>query len=218
MPRKSKYKLSDKQRKNKNNMLTTPLKKVDDIPDVDKIINSDDMLIKVGFVSNLMVRHHTVDQMRKEYEAEFGEPISYGKMNKLRHATKLIYLSQIAKDRDILVAEELMQADWELRELMEAWDKSKEGALKKSKHTAKSVGTEMTTYDLDEETENTERSFGDIRYMEQIGKVRQRIINVLGLEAPKQQPQQQNTGAAAVTINVVGKPQNIDISEAQVVK
>lgn len=98
---------------------------------------------------------------------------------------------------------------------MNAWDRSKEESKKKIKHTANSSGSEMMTYDLDEETTQTENNFGDVRYLEQLGKVRQRVINVLGLEAPKQATQT-NTTMPAVTINVVeSKPKIIQVEDTK---
>lgn len=214
---KSKYKLSEKERKNKSNMLLTPLKKQDDIPTVEDIIKNDAMYAQIAFVSRMMVYNLTTQELRERYEEEFGEKISVYKINKLRHAARMVYLTQTVTERDSLVAEELMRIDWEAKELMEAWDKSKQGGLKKTKHKANSSGSEMMTYDLDEETIEATRSFGDIRYMEQLGKVRQRYINLLGLEAPKQQAQQQNSTTPTVTINVVENKKNITVQDVDVV-
>lgn len=214
---KSKYKLSEKERKNKSNMLLTPLKKQDDIPTVEDIIKNDAMYAQIAFVSRLMVYNLTTQELRERYEEEFGEKISAYKINKLRHAARMVYLTQTVTERDSLVAEELMRIDWEAKELMEAWDKSKQGGLKKTKHKANSNGSEMMTYDLDEETIEATRSFGDIRYMEQLGKVRQRYINLLGLEAPKQQAQQQNNTMPTVTVNIVDSPRrNIVVEDIKV--
>lgn len=210
-----KYKLSHKEKCNKSNKLKTPLQKIDDIPSVDEIIKDDAMLVRVAFISNLMVRNCTNQQMREQYKEHFGEDISYYKVSKLRNAARMVYYIQIAKDRDEQIAEELMKAEWEARELMNAWDKSKEGSERHIKHKANSDGSEMMTYDLDEETTQTDRNAGDVKYLEQLSKVRQRVINILGLEAPKQQPVQ--TTMPSVTINVVDKEQrNITVEDVKI--
>ena len=213
-----KYQLSRKEKENRRNKLKTPFEKLDDIPAVEDIIKNDAMLVRVAFISSLMVRNMTSQQMREKYTEHFGEEVSQYKITQLRRAARLVYLSQISTNRDEQIAEELMRAEWESNELMNAWDDSKKGGLKKTHHKAKSDGTELTTYDLDEDTEETTRSFGDIRYMEQLGKVRQRVISMLGLEAPKQPVQQQNNTVPTVTINVVDRKQpTVNIEEAQVV-
>lgn len=205
MEQRQSYKLSNKERKDRISMLKTPLKKMDDLPSVDDIIKDDAMLVRVAFISNLMVRNCTNQQMKEQYEKNFEEEISIHKIVKLRNAARMVYYIQIAQERDAQIAEELMKAEWEARELMEAWDRSKDGTEKKIKHKANSNGSEMMTYDLDEETTQTDRNAGDVKYLEQLGKVRQRVINILGLEAPKQQPTQ--TTMPSVTINVVDKQQ-----------
>lgn len=193
---------------------------MDDIPTIDEIIKDDEMLIKIGFVSKLMLYRLTTQQMCERYAKEYGENISQYKMTKLRHAARMVYLTQISKERDEQVAEELMQAEWETRELIGAWEKSKQTANKKTvKHNASQVSdAPELSYSLDETTESIEETPGDIRYMEQIGKVRQRVVNILGLEAPKQQAQQSNNGnLPTVTINVVGGRRNIQVEDVEVI-
>lgn len=210
-----KYKLSRKEKNNKSNRLKTPLQKCDDIPTVDDIIKDDAMLVRVAFISNLMVRNCTSQQMQVQYKEHFNEDISYYKISKLRNAARMIYYIQIAQERNAQIADELMKAEWEARELMDAWDRSKEGNKKNIKHKAKSDGSEMMTYDLDEETTQTDVTAGDVKYLEQLSKVRQRVINILGLEAPKQQPAQ--TNMPSVTINVVDKEQrNITVEDVNI--
>ena len=210
-----KYILSEKEKRNKANMVKTPLQKLDDMPKVEDIIKDDAMLVRVAFISDLMVRNCTNQQMQTLYKERFEEEISCYKINKLRNAARMVYYIQIAQNRNEQIAEELMKAEWEARELMEAWDKSKEGTERKIKHKADSDGSDLMTYNLEEETTQTDKNAGDVKYLEQLSKVRQRVINILGLEAPKQQPVQ--TNMPSVTINVVDNQQrNITVEDVKV--
>lgn len=191
---------------------SAPLKKVDDALTVDGIIKNDEQLIKVHFISELMVKHYTPDQMRMAYYERFGEDVSIVKINKLKKLVRGVFLAEISQNHDELVAEELMHQEWELRELSEYWEKSKQGKKKVTHHKAVSDGTELTTYDLDETTTQTEETFGDLDAMRRINDVRERRIKVLGLEAPKK-PVEDSNRINAVTINVVGGTRNIEVQD-----
>lgn len=196
---------------------STPLQKVDDALNVDSIIRSEDKLIKVHFISGLMVLHKTDDEMQVAYQNKFNEEITLARIRKLRQLARAVYLAEISKNHDELVAEELMHAEWELRELSDYWERSKQGKRKISKHKANSVGTELTTYDLDEKTENFEDTYGDLDAMKRINDVRERIIKVLGLEAPKK-PVEDNSNVNAITINIVDAPKTIEVQDVQPVQ
>lgn len=187
---------------------STPLQKVDDALNVEDIVRSDEKLIQVHFISEQMVLHKTNEEMQLAYKNKFGEEISIGKVRRLRQLARAVYLAEISKNHDELVADELMHAEWELRELADYWERSKQGKHKITKHKADSVGTELTTYNLDETTDNFEESHGDLDAMKRINDVRERIIKVLGLEAPKKQVDDTNR-VNAVTINIVDKPRTI---------
>lgn len=191
---------------------SAPLKKVDDALTVDGIIRSDEQLIKVHFISGLMVRHLTVEQMQREYLEKFGESISAVQVNRLKKLVRGVFLAEISHNHEEMVAEELMHQEWELRELSEYWEKSKQGKKKITHHKAVSEGTELTTYDLDETTTQTEETFGDLDAMRRINDVRERRIKVLGLEAPKK-PTEDSSRINAVTINVVGGTKHIEVQD-----
>lgn len=196
---------------------STPLQKVDDALTVDDIVKDDAQLIQVHFIASLMVKHMTLEDMQLEYESKFGESISIAKIRRLKTLAKGVYLAEISKVHDELVAEELMHAEWELRELQSYWEKSKAGKKKTVHHKAVSDGTELTTYDLDETTESLEETFGDLEAMKRINAVRERVIKVLGLEAPKK-PVEDNNKVNAITINVVGGSKTIEVQDVEEVK
>lgn len=191
---------------------STPLQKIDDALNVEDIIRNDEQLVQVHFISKQMVLHKTSEEMRQAYVKEFGKEVSIRMINKLRQLSRAVYLAEISKNHDELVAEELMHAEWELRELSDYWERSKQGKRKITKHKANSVGTELTTYDLDETTENTEDTYGDLDAMKRINDVHERIIKVLGLEAPKKQVEDTNR-VNAVTINIVDKPRSLEVQD-----
>lgn len=191
---------------------STPLQKVDDALNVEDIIRSDSKLVQVHFISEQMVLHKTNEEIKQAYLEKFKEPISLTRVGKLRQLARAVYLAEISKNHDELVAEELMHAEWELRELADYWERSKSGKKKKTTHTAKSDGTELTTYDLNETTDNYEETYGDLDAMKRINDVRERIIKVLGLEAPKK-PVEDNTKTNAITINIVDKPKTIAVQD-----
>lgn len=191
---------------------STPLHKVDDALNVEDIVRSDDKLIKVHFISEQMVLHKSNEEMQQAYQNKFGESINISQVRRLRQLARAVYLAEISKNHDELVAEELMHAEWELRELSDYWERSKQGKRKVTKHKANSVGTKLTTYDLDETTENVEDTYGDLDAMKRINDVRERIIKVLGLEAPKK-PVEDNSKVNAITINIVDKPKTIDVQD-----
>lgn len=193
-------------------LASAPLKKVDDALTVDGIIKNDEQLIQVHFISELMVRHYTAEQMQVAYKQKFGEEISLSKLGKMKKLVRGVFLAEISHNHDELVAEELMQQEWEMKELIEYWEKSKQGKKKVTHHKANSVGTELTTYNLDETTTQTEHTFGDLDAMKRINDVRERRIKVLGLEAPKK-PAEDSNRINAVTINVVGGTRNIEVED-----
>lgn len=193
-------------------LASAPLKKVDDALTVDGIIKDDEQLIQVHFISELMVRHYTPEQMQTAYQNKFGREISLSKLGKLKKLVKGVFLAEISQNHDELVAEELMHQEWELKELSEYWERSKQGKKKVTHHKAVSDGTELTTYDLDETTTQTEHTFGDLDAMKRINDVRERRIKVLGLEAPKK-PAEDSNRINAVTINVVGGTRNIEVED-----
>lgn len=191
---------------------SAPLKKVEDALTVDGVIKSDEQLIQVHFISELMVKHYTPEQMQLEYKSKFGDDISLTKIRHLKKLVKGVFLAEISQNHDELVAEELMHQEWELRELSEYWEKSKQGKKKTVHHKAVSDGTELTTYDLDETTTTQEETYGDLDAMKRINDIRERRIKVLGLEAPKK-PSEDSGRINAVTINVVGSTRNIEVED-----
>ena len=198
---------------------STPLKKVDDALNVTDIIRDDAMLIKVHFVSDLMVKHKSNQEISDEFEARFGEPMPLSKVGRFKNLVRAVYLAEISKNRDDMVAEELMHAEWELRELMAYWEKSKSPKKKTVKHDADSDGTELTTYELHETTETTEEQIGDLDAMKKIAAVRERVINLLGLNAPKQQVQEDNGKKnGKITINIVGQTRGVQVEDVQAVE
>jgi hypothetical protein len=196
---------------------SAPLQKIDDALTVEDIIKDDAQLIQVHFIASLMTKHMTIEEMQLEYSKKFGEEIGYTKIKKLKALAKGVYLAEISKVHDELVAEELMHAEWELRELQDYWEKSKKGRKKTVHHKAVSEGTELTTYDLDETTTSIDETFGDLEAMKRINAVRERMIKVLGLEAPKK-PVEDNNKINAITINVVGSSKTIEVQDAEEVK
>lgn len=198
---------------------STPLKKVDDALNVNDIIKDDAMLIKVHFVSDLMVKHMSNSDISAAFEAHFGEPLPLSKVGYMKQLVRAVYMAEISKNKDEMVAEELMHAEWELRQLQEYWEKSKQPKNKHTHHKAKSDGTELTTYDLNEDTDETIDQIGDLNAMKCIGNVRERVIKLLGLEAPKQPVKEDdNKRPKGITINIVGNTRTIQAEEAKVVK
>lgn len=198
---------------------STPLEKVDDALDVSAIIRDDAKLVKVHFMSEMMVRHKNTQEIRAEYEKKFGESISACMVGRLRSLVRAVYLAEISKNRDEMVAEELLHANWEMQELQAYWERSKAGKKKTVKHDAVSDGTELTTYDLHETTETTEETYGDLEAIKLMGNVRNRVIDLLGLNAPKQQAEDKGSGVMKLDINIVGsKRVPTDIQEAEVVQ
>ena len=193
---------------------STPLEKQEDALSVDDIIKNDDMMFKVHFMAKMMLEHRTREEIQLNYKALFGSDIGFGAINSLKERVRLLYRVETLRSRDDMVAEELMHAEWELRELQDYWERSKQGKRKTVKHKANSVGTEMTTYDLDENTETTEETFGDLEAMRRIHDVRKRIIDVLGLAAPKQQPADINK-SNSVTIRIVDAPKRVTVQDVQ---
>lgn len=193
-------------------LASAPLNKVDDALTVDGVIKNDEQLIQVHFISELMVKHYTPEQMQLEYKKKFGVDITLTKIRNLKKLVKGVFLAEISQNHDELVAEELMHQEWELRELSEYWERSKQGKKKVTHHKAVSDGTELTTYDLDETTTQTEHTFGDLDAMKRINDVRERRIKVLGLEAPKK-PAEDSGRINAVTINVVGSTRSIEVED-----
>lgn len=198
---------------------STPLKKVDDALNVNDIIKDDAMLVKVHFVSGLMVKHMSNQEISLAFEQNFGEELPLSKVTRMKQLVRAVYMAEISKNKDEMVAEELMHAEWELKELMEYWEKSKNPKKKTTHHVADSDGTELTTYKLDETTDQTEEQIGDLDAMKRIAGVRERVINLLGLNAPKQQAKvEDDTKRGPITINIVGQTRTIQTEEAQVVE
>lgn len=198
---------------------STPLKKVDDALNVNDIIKDDAMLIKVHFVSGLMVKHMSNQEISIAFEEQFGEQLPISKIPNMKRLVRAVYMAEISKNKDEMVAEELMHAEWELRELMAYWEKSKNPKKKTVKHDANSDGTELTTYDLHETTDTTEEQIGDLDAMKRIASVRERVINLLGLNAPKQQPVEDvNKGPKSITVNIVGGMREVKVEDVQEVK
>lgn len=198
---------------------STPLKKVDDALNVNDIIKDDAMLIKVHFVSGLMVKHMSNQEISVAFEQQFGEQLPISKIPNMKRLVRAVYMAEISKNKDEMVAEELMHAEWELRQLQEYWEKSKQPKNKHTHHKAKSDGTELTTYDLKEDTDETIEQIGDLNAMKCIGNVRERVINLLGLNAPKQQPvEDANKGPKSITVNIVGGMRGVKVEDVQEVK
>lgn len=191
---------------------STPLQKQEDALTVEDIIKNDALMFRVHFMSEMMVESKNNQDIKTLYAARFGEEISNQKISVLKKYVRAVYMTEIARNRDEMVAEELMHANWELNQLKEYWEKSKLGKRKTSKHKANSVGTELTTYKLDETTENFEDTIGDLKAMELIGDVRSRVVKILGLEAPKQQPADNNK-PNSITINIVDRPKSIEVQD-----
>ena len=197
---------------------STPLKKVDDALSVNDIIKDDAMLIKVHYVSDLMVKHMSNQEISLAFEERFGEPLPVSRVTRMKQLVRAVYMAEISKNKDEMVAEELMHAEWELRQLQEYWEKSKNPKKKHTHHKANSDGTELTTYDLDEDTDETIEQIGDLNAMKYIGNVRDRVIRLLGLEAPKQQVKEEDgKKSGPITINIVGQTRMVQAEEAQVV-
>lgn len=199
---------------------STPLKKVDDALNVNDIIKDDAMLIKVHFVSDLMVKHMSNQEISAAFEAQFGEPLPLSRVTYMKQLVRAVYMAEISKNKDEMVAEELMHAEWELRQLQEYWEKSKQPKKKNTHHDADSKGTALTTYKLKEDTDETIEQIGDLNAMKYIGNVRERVIRLLGLEAPKQQPKDDDKDkkkTGPITINIVGNTRMVQTEDAQVV-
>ena len=64
---------------------STPLKKVDDALNVNDIIKDDAMLIKVHFVSDLMVKHMSNSDISAAFEAHFCEQLPLNKDGYKKH-------------------------------------------------------------------------------------------------------------------------------------
>lgn len=201
-----------------NESASSPLKKVEGALDVNEIIKDDAKLIEVHFISECMVKHLTNKEIQAEYEKEFGKEITYNMITRLKNLTRAVYLAEISHNKDELVAEELMHANWELKELQEYWQKSKRPKKKKVHHVADSDGTELTTYQLDEITETEEEQIGDLDAMKRIAAVRERVIGILGLKAPKEADDKGNKGTSGITINIVGQKKDVKVEEAQIVE
>lgn len=198
---------------------STPLKKVDDALSVNDIIKDDAMLIKVHYVSDLMVKHMTNQDISAAFEEKFGEPLPLSKVTRMKQLVRAVYMAEISKNKDEMVAEELMHAEWELRQLQEYWEKSKNPKKKHTHHKANSDGTELTKYDLDEDTDETIEQIGDLNAMKYIGNVRDRVIRLLGLEAPKQPKEDDgDKRPKGITINIVGQTRTVQAEDAQVVE
>lgn len=199
---------------------STPLKKVDDALSVNDIIRDDAMLIKVHFVSDLMVKHASNSEISAAFEANFGEPLPLSKVSHMKQLVRAVYMAEISKNKDEMVAEELMHAEWELRELQDYWEKSKHPKKKNTHHVADSDGTDLTTYKLKEDTDETIEQIGDLNAMKYIANVRERVIRLLGLEAPKQQNKDEDKDknkTGNITINIVGNTRMVKTEDAQIV-
>lgn len=196
----------------KNIKTCTPLQKREDAISTDDIIRSDETMFKVHFMSKMMLNHRTREEIKNEYEKEFGKEIGYAEITRLKTLVRQVYIAETIKTRDEMIADELMHAEWELRELQQYWERSKAGKHKVTKHKADSVGTELTTYNLDESTDVAEDTFGDLEAMKRINDVRERMIRVLGLEAPKQQSQD-NSRPSAITIEIVDSQKKIQVQD-----
>ena len=209
-----------KQMKEMRLRASTPLKKVDDALNVNDIIKDDAMLIKVHYVSDLMVKHMSNQEISMAFEEKFGEPLPLSKVTRMKQLVRAVYMAEISKNKDEMVAEELMHAEWELRQLQEYWEKSKNPKKKRTHHDANSDGTELTTYDLHEDTEETIDQIGDLNAMKYIGNVRDRVIRLLGLEAPKQPKEDEGSKkkVGSITINVVGQTRTVPTEDVQVVE
>lgn len=193
---------------------STPLQQKEDTLSVGDIIKSDDMMFKVHFMSRMMIEHRTRQEIQTLYKEKFGKDIGYDGIKSLKERVRALYIAETIRTRDEMVADELMQAEWELRELKDYWERSKRSKRKVVRHKANSVGTELTTYNLDEDTETIEETNGDLNAMKCINSVRERVIRILGLEAPKQQPAEQNK-PNTITINIVDAPKRIDVQDIQ---
>ena len=196
----------------KNMKTCTPLQKREDAISTEDIIRSDDAMFKVHFMSKMMLNHRTREEIKEQYEKEFGREISFGEITRLKNMVRQVYLAETIKTRDEMIADELMHAEWELRELQQYWERSKNGKRKVTKHKADSEGTELTIYNLNESTEVEEETIGDLEAMKRINDVRERMIKVLGLEAPKQQTQE-STRPSAITIEIVDVPKKIQVQD-----
>lgn len=204
--------------KSENGVLT-PLQKACNDLSVDDILKSDRRYAQVAYISSLMILGLTNQEMADRYEANFGEKISVSTIIKLKSLTRQVYLAQIGKNRDELLAEHLARADAERRELYAAWEKSKQGKKKRSTKTAHSSGdSPEMCYDLEETVEDVEESAGDIAFLKQIDIINKREIDLLGLNAPKQAPESSNAVLPNVVINVVGNRKDIKVEEAKTVE
>ena len=202
----------------KETSILTPLEKCGNTLSVDDILKSDRRYAQVGFISSMMIHGYDNKTLAEKYEEHFNEKISVSTIAKLKNLARQVYLAQIGKNRDELVAEHLARADAERRELYDAWEKSKNGKHKKSVKTATSRGdSPEMNYDSEETTEDFEESAGDINFLKQIDAVNKREIELLGLNAPKQAAENPNAVLPNVVINVVGNRKDIKVEEAELV-
>lgn len=182
----------------------TPLEKCDVKFNPTEIISDFKKMVEVNFMSDMMLMNYSYSVIKEKYQEKFGKSISDTSIIKLKKLVKMVYLCQISNNRDEQVAEQLMQADWELRELKLYWEKSKEGKNKTaSKKSSSSGDSPEVNYELKEDEEIKENTYGDLEAMKRIDIVQKRIISVLGLEAPKIQQETNNT-LPTVVVNLVG--------------
>lgn len=202
---------------------STPLQKCDDRLTVADFLHNDQKLVECEFMSQMMVKHKTDEEIKREFEERFCVPISTREVNSLKKMVRAVYLTSISQNRDEMVAEELMHAEWELRELTEYWERSKKKKKTHEHHVSHSEGENGVgvNFDLDEERDFETEQIGDLDAMKYIGKVRERIIRVMGLEAPKKAPEGANDAKSGkeITINIVGRRnETLSVEEAEVVQ
>lgn len=195
------------------------IKRNDNRINVAKLLRTDKDYVETMFVSSMMKKSVPTEEMLERFSEKFGYEISLGRLKRLKENVRLIYIAQIGRNRQEQVADMLMEAEWETQELKAYWERSKQGDKKQSEHKANSSGDESMNYTLDETTMEVINKNGDIEVFRRLDAIEQRKIKVLGLEAPKVDPnQQQQSNGPAFTINIVNSRKDLEnIQEAEVV-
>lgn len=212
---KSKFIPKPIKRKKKANLI----KRNDNQVNVGNLLRTDKDYVEAMFISELMSLSLKPDEMLARFSEKFGYDITVGRLRNLKQKVRLIFIAQIGRNREEQVADLLMEAEWETRELKDYWERSKQGEKKQSKHKANSSGDESMNYTLDETTTEVVNKNGDIEVFKRLNDIEQRKIKVLGLEAPKADAsQQQSANTPAFTINIVNSRKDLEnIQEAEVV-
>lgn len=149
---------------------------------------ADDLLLICQYRKQRMGWRSIAEKINSQRDYELGFTVYYRQY----HRSKSNIEKEAMDNKDDLIMAELSEIDWQISQLMIAWENSI-GTMErtKTKGIGESKEEEVTTWEQN----------GDPRYMAEITKLRERRCKLLGLDAPEKH-------AITAEVQVVKIPDN----------